>query len=99
MISLLCLDPNVLILDTYILILITMKLKQTIKGGVLALLLSSGLLPGAAWAQVSAVLVDPLEKVFPETIFPNENFKEIDVAKGRLLVPSLYCAVHKTRTK
>lgn len=61
-----------------------MKLKQTIKGRVLALLLSSGLLPGAAWAQVSAVLVDPLEKVFPETIFPTENFKEIDVARGEV---------------
>src|SRR5690606_21353076 len=33
-------------------------------------------------AQVSATIVDPLEKAFPETIFPVESFKEIDVAKG-----------------
>lgn len=33
-------------------------------------------------AQVSATFVDPLEKIFPETVIPVESFKEIDVAKG-----------------
>ena len=35
-------------------------------------------------AQVSATLVDPLEKVFPETVIPIESFREIDVAKGEV---------------
>lgn len=35
-------------------------------------------------AQVSAILVDPLEKIFPETVIPVEDFKEMDVAKGEV---------------
>ncbi|SUJ01440.1 Uncharacterised protein [Sphingobacterium spiritivorum] len=32
--------------------------------------------------QFSAILLDPLEKVLPETVFPFDTFKEIHVAKG-----------------
>lgn len=35
-------------------------------------------------SQVSAILMDPLDKVFPESIIPVETFKEIDVAKGEV---------------
>lgn len=60
-----------------------MKLKQTIKRKICTALLSV-LLPASAWAQFSAILVDPLEKVFPETVIPSENFEEIDVARGEV---------------
>ncbi len=48
------------------------------------LMLSSLFAVPSVRAQVSATLVDPLEKAFPETIFPVERFTEIDVAKGEV---------------
>ncbi|MGC4232076.1 MAG: DUF4091 domain-containing protein [Niabella sp.] len=52
---------------------------------VTALFLLMGFVPASfVQAQMSAILIDPLEKVFPETIIPIESFKEIDVAKGEV---------------
>ncbi|MBX2922520.1 MAG: DUF4091 domain-containing protein [Chitinophagaceae bacterium] len=63
-----------------------MKVKHIMKGniGTLLLLLIGQLPFSFAYAQVSAILTDPLEKVFPETFIPVETFKEIDVAKGEV---------------
>jgi len=61
-----------------------MKTKYYIQSGIaIAILLWSGSLT-VAMAQITATLVDPLEKVFPETVFPVETFNEIDVAKGEV---------------
>lgn len=61
-----------------------MKTKYFIRSGIaITLFFYSGWL-AILQAQVSAILVDPLEKVFPETIIPVELFKETDVARGEV---------------
>lgn len=68
-----------------------MKVKQISKISIVAAIyILSGIfsvLP--IHGQVSAILVDPLEKVFPETVIPVESFKEIDVAKGEVATAQL----------
>jgi len=63
-----------------------MKVKHIIKGSIAAItFILNGILPVSfVQAQVTATLIDPLEKVFPETVIPVEHFKEIDVAIGEV---------------
>ncbi|MFD2962314.1 MULTISPECIES: DUF4091 domain-containing protein [Olivibacter] len=63
-----------------------MQLRELIKNGLASVLLSFGIVVSmkSANAQLSASMVDPLEKIFPETVLPYDSFHEIDVAKGEV---------------
>ena len=76
-----------------------MKVKHILTGSAVAILLLSVLPVSFVYAQVSATLVDPLIKIFPETIIPIEDFHEVDVAKGEVASAQLLLRSEKTQNQ
>lgn len=74
-----------------------MNLKQLLSLGLTILMLSFGHLDAATTdLPISATLVDPLEKILPETLWPNESFRGIEVARGE--VASAQLVLRSTQT-